>query len=43
MAAAVSQLGHNVLTDVVGLLRVVSYVGISRVTYHAIGDAYLTR
>ncbi len=44
MAAAVGHLGHNVLTDVVGLLWVVSYVGICRVMlYQAIGDAYPTR
>jgi hypothetical protein len=34
MAAAVGQLGHDVSTDIVGLLSVVSYVGIRRVTYH---------
>ncbi len=43
MAAAVGHLGHNVLMDIVELLWVVSYVGICRVTYHVIGNAYLTR
>ena len=39
MAAVVSNLRHNVSTDVVGLLWVVSYVGIHRVVYQTIGDA----
>jgi hypothetical protein len=43
MAAAVGHLGHDMSTDVVGLLLVVSYVGICRVVYQAIGDAYPTR
>ncbi len=43
MAAAVGHLGHDVSTDVVGLLWVVSYVLICRVTYHTIDDAYLIR
>ena len=30
MAAAVGHFGHDVSTDVVGLLRVVAYVGIRR-------------
>jgi hypothetical protein len=38
MAAAVGQLGHDVSTDIVGLLSVVSYVGICRVTYHGLPD-----
>ncbi len=38
MAAAVGQLGHDLLTDVDGLLWVVSYVGIRRVTYHGSPD-----
>jgi hypothetical protein len=38
MAAAVGQLGRDVLTDVVGLLWVVSYVEIRRVTYHGLPD-----
>jgi hypothetical protein len=38
MAAAVGQLGHDVSTDVVGLLWVVFYVGIRRVTYHGLPD-----
>ncbi len=43
MVAAVGHLGHNVLTDIVGLLQVVSYIGICRVVYHAIGNANPTR
>jgi hypothetical protein len=43
MAAAVGHLGHNVSTDVVGLLWVVPYVGICRVMYQAIGNAYPAR
>ncbi len=43
MAAAVGHLGHSVSMDIVGLLRVVSYVGICRVMYQAISDAYPTR
>jgi hypothetical protein len=43
MATAVGHLGHNVSTDFVGLLLVVPYVGICRVMYQAIGDAYLAR
>jgi hypothetical protein len=43
MVVAVSHLGHDVSTDIVGLLQVVSYVGICRVVYQAIGDAYTTR
>ncbi len=43
MAAAIGQLGHNALTDVVGWLWVVSYVRILRVLYQAIGDTLLTR
>ncbi len=38
MAAAVGQLGHDVSTDVVGLLWVVFYVGICRATYHDLPD-----
>ena len=39
MAAAVGNLRHEVLTDVVGLLWVVSYVGIRRLVYQTIGNA----
>jgi hypothetical protein len=39
MAAVVGNLHHNVSADVVGLLWVVSYVGICRVVYQTIGDA----
>jgi len=39
MAAVVSNLHHDVSKDVVGLLWVVSYVGIRRVVYQTIGDA----
>jgi hypothetical protein len=39
MATGVGHLGHDVLTDVVGLLWVVLYVGIGRVLYQTIGDA----
>ena len=39
MVAVVSNLRHDVLTDIVGLLWVVSYVGIHRVVYQTIGDA----
>jgi hypothetical protein len=38
MVAAVGQLDHNVSTDVVGLLWVVSYVGTRRVTYLGLSD-----
>ncbi len=38
MAAAVGKIGHEVSTDIVGLLRVVSYVGIRRVTFHGLPD-----
>ena len=38
MAAVVGNLHHNVSTDVVGLLWVVSYVGIRRVVYQTLGD-----
>jgi hypothetical protein len=38
MAAAVGKLGHDMLTDVVGLLQVVFYVGIRRVSYHGLPD-----
>ncbi len=43
MVAAVGHLGHNVSTDIVGLLWVMSYVEICRVVYQAIGNAYPTR
>ena len=43
MAAVVGNLHHDVSTDIVGLLWVVSYVGIRRVVYQTIGDAYPTR
>ncbi len=43
MVAAVGHLGHDVSTDVVGLLWVVSYIGICRIMYQAIGNAYPTR
>ena len=39
MAAVVGNLHRDVLTDVVGLLWVVSYIGIHRVAYQTIGDA----
>jgi hypothetical protein len=42
MVAAVSHLGHDALTDIVGLLRVVITVGIRMVLYQAIGDTLLT-
>ncbi len=43
MAANVGHLSHDVSTDVVGLLWVVSYVGTCKVMYQAIGNAYPTR
>ena len=43
MTADVDHLGHDALTDVVGLLWVVSYVEIHRVMYQTIGDAFLLR
>ena len=43
MAAVVGNLCHDVSTDIVGLLWVVSYVGIRRVVYQTIGDASPTR
>jgi hypothetical protein len=43
MAAVVGNLRHDVPTDVVGLLWVVSYVGICRVEYQTIGEASPTR
>ncbi len=44
VTATVGHLGHDVLTDIVGLLWVVFYVGICWVMYpHAIGNAYPTR
>jgi hypothetical protein len=39
MAAVVGNLCHDVSTDGVGLVWVVSYVGIRRVAYQTIGDA----
>ena len=39
MAAVVGNLRHDVLTDVVRLLLVVSYIGILRVVYQTISDA----
>ena len=39
MATNAGHLGHDVSTDVVGLLWVVSYVGIVGVVYQTIGDA----
>ncbi len=38
MVAAVGHLGQDVLTDIVGWLWVVFYVGIDRVLYQAIGN-----
>ena len=43
MATAVGHLGHDVSTDIVGLLWVVSYVGIWRVMHQTISDASPTR
>jgi hypothetical protein len=43
VAADVHHLGHNVSTDVVELLWVVSCVGICRVIYQTIVDAFPTR
>ena len=43
MAAVVGNLCHDVSKDGVGLLWVVSYVGIRRVAYQTIGDASPTR
>jgi len=43
MAAVVGNLRHDMSTDVVGLLWVVSYVAIRRVAYQTIGDASPTR
>jgi hypothetical protein len=43
MAAAADHLGHDVSMDVVGLLWVVSYIGIHRVVYQTISDAFLMR
>jgi hypothetical protein len=43
MAAAVGHLGQDVSRDIVGLLLVVFYVGICRVMYQAISNAYPTR
>jgi len=42
MAAVVGNLRHD-LANFVGLLWVVSYVGIRRVAYQTIGDASPTR
>jgi len=43
MAADVDHLGHNVSTDIVGLLWVMSYIGIHREMYQTIGNAFQTR
>jgi hypothetical protein len=43
MAAIVGCLRHDVSTDVMGLLWVVSYVGICRIVYQTIGNASPTR
>jgi hypothetical protein len=43
MAAAISHLGHDASTDIVGWLWVVLYVGIRRLLYQAIGDTLPTR
>jgi hypothetical protein len=43
MADAISHIGHNASTDVVGWLWVVSYVRICRVLYQAIGETLLMR
>jgi hypothetical protein len=41
MTDAVGHLGHDVSTDVVGLLCVVSYIGILRTVYQGIGDTLM--
>ncbi len=43
MTDAVGHLSHDVLTDVVGMLWVVSHIGICRVVYQAISNTLLTR
>ncbi len=43
MVAAIGHLGHDVSTDVVGWLWVVSYIKICRVLYQVIGNSLLTR
>jgi hypothetical protein len=43
MATVDHYLGHDVSTDIAGLLWVVSYVGICRLVYQTIGDASPTR
>jgi hypothetical protein len=40
--ATIGHLGHNALTDVVGWLWVVLYIGIRRLSYQVIGDTLLT-
>ena len=42
-AADANHLGNDASTDVVGLLWVVSHIGICRVMYETIGDAFPTR
>ena len=43
MGAGVDYLGHGVLTDVVGLMWVVSYIRICRVMYQTIGKTFPMR
>jgi len=43
MAADIDHLGHDTLADAVGLLWVESYIGIHRVMYQTIGDAFAMR
>jgi len=43
MAADVNHLGHDTSTDVVGFSWVVHYIGIHRVMYQHIGDAFPMR
>ena len=43
IAAVVGNLCHDVSMDIMGLLWVVSYVGMRRVAYQTIGDALPTR
>jgi hypothetical protein len=38
IAAAIGHLGHDALTDVVGCVWVVLYIGIHRILYQAISD-----
>jgi hypothetical protein len=43
MVAAIGHLGHDVSTDVVGWLWVVSYIRIHRVLYQAFSNTLLMR